>query len=156
MLGVLLAAFLAIAPFAAYAAGSWAYATCAQEAQAQRAVLRQVPATLLQTPPQVTADPGAGYVPVGAVARWRAPDGQARTGILHPPSGVAASSAVLVWVDRIGQLTDPPLGQAQLITRAHLAEEVAVGTLTTALIAVYWLVRWALDRRRIVTELVRA
>lgn len=53
-----------------------------------------------------------------------------------------------VWVDRDGQLADPLLGQAQLVTRAHLAEEVAVGTLVIALTAVCWLVCWAVDRRR--------
>jgi len=46
--GVLLAAFLAGAPFAAHAAGSWTYATSAREAEAQQAALHQVPATLLQ------------------------------------------------------------------------------------------------------------
>jgi hypothetical protein len=37
-------------------------------------------------------------------------------------------------------LTIAPLGQAQLVSRAHLAEEVA-GTLAIALIAAYWLAR---------------
>lgn len=145
MLGVLVAAFIVIAPFAAHAAGSWAYATSAREAQAQRAALRQVPATLLPTP----AYPATGYGPLGAVARWQAPDGQVRVGILFPPSGTTVGSTVPVWVDRADQLADPPLGQAQLITRAHLAEEAAVGTLTIALIAACWLVRWRLDCRRI-------
>lgn len=84
VLGVLVVTFLAIAPFAAHAAGSWAYATSAREAQAQRAALRQVPATLLRAPSQVTAYPAAGYTPLGAAARWRAPDGQVRAGILSP------------------------------------------------------------------------
>ena len=45
VLGVLLAAFLAGAPFAAHSAGSWTYATSVREAQAQQAALHQVPAT---------------------------------------------------------------------------------------------------------------
>jgi hypothetical protein len=48
VLGMLLAAFLAGAPFAAHTAGSWTYAASTREAQAQRAALHQVPATLLQ------------------------------------------------------------------------------------------------------------
>src|SRR5690348_16952247 len=80
VLGALLAAFLAGAPLVAHAAGSWADATYGREAQDQRAVLRQVPATLLQTPPTVTALSGAGVIPLGVNARWRAPDGQLRTG----------------------------------------------------------------------------
>jgi hypothetical protein len=55
---------------------------------------------------------------------------------------------VPVWVDRAGRLTDPPLGRAQLVTRAHLAEEVVVGTLAIALIAACWLGRRVLDGRR--------
>jgi hypothetical protein len=63
MLGVLVAAFLAVAPFAANAAGSWAYVTSAQEAQAQQAGRSQVPVTLLQAPSHVTVYPAAGYAP---------------------------------------------------------------------------------------------
>jgi hypothetical protein len=145
VLGVLVAAFLAVVPFAAHAAGSWAYATSAREAQAQRAALRQVPATLLQASRPMTAYPAAGYAPLGAAARWRAPDGQVITGIVFPPSGMAAGSTVQAWIDRAGQLAEPPPGPAQLVSRAHLAEEVAVGTLAIVLIAAGRLVRWALN-----------
>jgi hypothetical protein len=63
VLGALLAAFLATAPFAAYAAGGWAHASAMRDAQAQRASLVQVTATLLRavscssrpTWPQATA-----------------------------------------------------------------------------------------------------
>jgi len=129
-------------------AGSWAHVTSAQEAQAQQAARSQVPATLLQAPSYVTVYPAAGYAPLGAVARWRAPTGQVRTGLLFAPSGTTAGSTVPVWVDRAGQLTNSPLGPAQLATRACLAGEVAVGILAIALIAVGRLVRWILDRRR--------
>ena len=77
MLGVLLAAFLAGAPFAAHAAGSWTYATSAREAQAQQAALHQVPATLLQA----ARRPGpSGYGSAGRTARGTAPDRRGVTG----------------------------------------------------------------------------
>jgi hypothetical protein len=148
VLGVLLAVFLAAAPFAAHATGSWAYATYARQAQAQRAVLRQVPATVLQAPTKLTAFPGAGVIPLGADARWRAPDGQARTGLVFVPVGATAGSTVLVWVDHAGRLADPPLGHAQLATRALLAEEAAVAVLAIALAVIGWLARRSLNRRR--------
>jgi nitrate reductase gamma subunit len=148
VLAALLAAFLAGAPFAAHTAGSLAYATYGREAQAQRAVLRQVPATLLQAPPTVTAIPGAGVIPLGVNARWRAPDGQLRTGLLFVPSGATAGSTVPVWVNQVGQLADPPLGRAQLATRAQLARELTAGTLAVVLIVIGWLARRSLDRRR--------
>jgi len=87
VLGVLIAAFLAIVPFAAHAAGSWVYATSAREAQAQRAALRQVPATLMQASRSMTAYSAAGYAPLGAAARWQAPDGHVMTGIVFPLAG---------------------------------------------------------------------
>ena len=48
MLAALLAAFLAGAPFAAGAAGHWASISATREAQAQRASLTQVTATLVR------------------------------------------------------------------------------------------------------------
>ena len=148
VLAALLAAFLAVAPFAAHTAGSWANATYAREAQAQRAALRQVPATLLQSPLKVIAFPGAGVIPLGADARWRAPDGQLRTGLLFAPAGATAGSTILVWVNHAGQLADPPLGHAQLATRAQLARELTTGALAVMLIITGWLARRFLDRRR--------
>jgi hypothetical protein len=148
MLSALLTAFLAAAPFAAHTAGSLAHATYAREAQAQRATLHQVPATLLQASPKITALPGAGVIPLGVHARWRAPDAQVLTGIVFAPAGATAGSAILVWVNDAGQLADPPLGRAQLATRAQLAEELTVGVLAITLTVIGWLARRCLDRRR--------
>ena len=109
VLGLLLATFLAGAPFAAHAAGNWAYATSAREAQAQRVSLHQVPATLLKAAPAWNAYAnGRGVLEVDA--RWRAADGQVRTGEVFVPAGAAAGSTVLVWTNRTGQLAGPPLG----------------------------------------------
>ena len=148
VLGLLLAAFLAGAPFAAHAAGSWAYATSAREAQAQRASLRQVPATLLQAAPAGNAYTNDGGVPE-ADAQWRAADGQMRTGEVFVSAGAAAGSTVLVWTNRTGQLTGPPLGLTQLQGRDQLAAGAAVGSLAAALIVVGWLARKSLYRRRL-------
>jgi hypothetical protein len=49
VLGALLAGFLAAAPFAAPAAGAWGHDSTARQAQAQRASLVQVTATLLRS-----------------------------------------------------------------------------------------------------------
>ena len=67
-----------------------------------------------------------------------------RTGWLGP----AAGSTILVWVNHAGQLADPPLGRAQLATRAQLAEELTVGVLAITLTVIGWLARRSLDRRR--------
>jgi hypothetical protein len=145
MAGVLLAAFLAAAPVAAHVAGSWTYATSAREAQAQQAVIYQIPATLAQaaTPWSVTLGGSE------AEARWTAPDGQVRTGQLIVPGGAAAGSRVMVWTDRAGQLTDPPLQHTQVVGRAEMSRVLAVAGLAVTLILAGWLGRRALDRRRL-------
>jgi hypothetical protein len=149
VLATLLAVFLASAPFAAHAAGNVAYHLSARVARAQRAALRQVPATLLQSAAPWQAYPDAGGTAHVANARWRAPDGQERAGKLLVPAGATAGSTVLVWTDRAGQLTDPPLNQAELVSRAQLAAAGAVGALAGALLAAGWLIRGFLNRRRL-------
>ena len=147
VLGALLAAFLATAPFAAHAAGGWAHARAVRDAQAQRASLVQVTATLLRSAPVLT---GYGSASGFAVeARWRAPDGPVRTGELLVTADVAAGHSTRIWVDRTGRLTSPPLSADQMTGRAQLAAGVAVGGLAGVLVTVGWLVRRFLDRRRL-------
>jgi len=143
VLGMLLVAFLAGAPFAARTAGSWTYATSAREQQAQQTALHQVPATLLQA-----AQPWGPYG-ADASARWRAPDGHVVTGQVFAPAGAMADSTVMVWVNQAGQLTDSPLDASQVANRADLSEVLAVAGLALALIVTGGLVHWALGRRRL-------
>jgi hypothetical protein len=149
MLGALLVAFLAGAPFAAQAAGNVAYHLSARAAQAQRAALHQVPATLLQAAASSPVYPEAGGVAPDVDARWRAPDGQVRTGKLLVPASAAAGSTVLVWTDRVGQPADAPLTHTQLVSRAQLAAGGVVGGLAVAFLVAGWAIRRFLDRRRL-------
>jgi hypothetical protein len=145
LLGVLLAAFLAGAPFAAHTAGSWTYATSAREAQIQQASLRQVPATLLQ------AATSAGIDQYGAEvnARWKAPDGQVRTGQVFVFGAAPAGSTVTIWVDQAGRLATSPLDDAEITSRTYLSEAAALVALAVALIVVGLAGRWVLNRRRL-------
>jgi hypothetical protein len=147
LLGALLAGFLAAAPFAAHAAGGWAHASAVRDAQAQRASLVQVTATLLRAAPVLS---GYGSTSGFAVeARWRAPDGPVRTGELFLTADMAASDHARIWVDQTGRLTGPPLSGDQMTGRAQLAAGVAVGGLAAVLITAGWLVCSSLDRRRL-------
>jgi hypothetical protein len=146
--GVLLVVFGLAAPFAAHTAGNWAYAVSERQAQAQQATLHRVKATLLEK-----AAPWNGYANApGAApevsARWRAPDGQLRTGKLFVPDGGAPGSTVTVWTNRAGQLTDPPLQRTQVVNRAQVTEAFAVVGLAVVLFAFGWLARRVLERRR--------
>ena len=145
VLGALLAAFLAAAPFAAHAAGSWAHASAVRDAQAQRASLHQVTATLAAAAPLLSSYGSASNFAVEA--RWRAPDGRVRTGELLVTATAAAGHSTRIWVDRAGRLTGP-LSRDQVTGRVQLAVGVAVGGLAVLLIVAAWLVRGGIDRRR--------
>jgi hypothetical protein len=148
VLGVLLAGFLAGAPFAASAAGTWAYASSAREAQAQRAVIYPVQATLLQAASSWNEYPEGGTMP-DAAARWRAPDGQLRTGTVYVPGGGAAGSTKLIWVSLSGQQSDPPLQASQIAGRVELARAIAVVALAVALAVPAGLTWRTLNGRRL-------
>jgi hypothetical protein len=150
VLGVLLAAFLAGAPFAALAAGSWTHAGLLREAQGHSAAWHQVPATLLQSATNWTgyeSMPGAGAPE--ADVRWTAPDGRVQTGNIYVLGPAKPGSTVMVWIDRAGQLTDPPLLSSQIASLADLNETLAVALLAAALIVIGWLAHRIMDRRRL-------
>ena len=144
--GVLMAAWMVASSLVAYAAGRWAHATLSREAQAQRAALRQVPATLLQPPP-VRRRRAAGAVR-DTPAQWRLPDGTVRTGSLSAPSGTAAGSTVMVWVNQAGDLADPPMRQAQIADGTELAQGSAAALFAVALAMIGWQAHHGFNRHR--------
>jgi len=148
VLGLLIAAFTAGAPFAAHAAGSLSHAIALREQHSQGGTVYQVPATLLEAAPNLGryAD-----LPGGApqtTARWQAPDGQVRTGPVNAPSAAAKGSTTMIWVSRAGQPAAPPLLASQVAARIVVAEILAVVGLALAAMIVGWGARRALDRRR--------
>ena len=146
VLGVLLAAFAVCAPLTAHTAGTWTHAASAHERQVQQTVIHQVPATLLADTPAWGAD-GTGPYPE-TEARWRAPDGRVCTGLVDVPGGASHGGTVTVWVNQAGQLTGPPLQPEQVQGRMVLAEGGAVVVLAVAFAVIAWMIRRALDQRR--------
>jgi hypothetical protein len=142
VLGLLLAAFLAAAPFAMHAAGTWAHVRAVREQHAQQARLDQVQAVVLQGAPSLD---GPGDVS----ARWRAPAGPVRTGEVLVLPGTEAGTTVPVWINRVGQQEGPPLLGSEVTSRVQLAEGLAVAVLALAAFALGRLARWLLDRRRL-------
>lgn len=124
--GVLMTAWMAASPFVAYAAGRWAQAKFSREAQVQRAALRQVPATLLQPAPTAARK-------TAAFAQWRLPDGTLRTGSVPAPGGAAAGSTVMVWINKAGDLADPPMRQREIADRTELAQGSAAALFAVGL-----------------------
>lgn len=103
----LIAAFLVAAPVLAAVAGHETWAASLRQQRAD-AAWRQVPATVQRgTPAQRDGSPG----PTGTVwvlARWTAPDGQPRSGLVPVSPAAPAGSRRWIWVNRAGSLTGPP------------------------------------------------
>ena len=52
-------------------------------------------------------------------------------------------------MDTAGQLTYPPIGEGQIASRVVAVVALTPAVLAILLLAVLWLIRWLLDRRRI-------
>lgn len=139
---VLMAAFMGGSPFVANAAGRRADAALTRAAQAQRATLRQVPATLIE------ASPERRHGARGTPAQWQGPDGLRRTGRVFAPAGTQAGGRVKVWIDQAGDVVPPPLQEAEIANRVELAEGLAAAGFAAALGAIGWLTRQGMDRHR--------
>ena len=136
--------FLAGVPLAAVAAGHYAGDHASRAATAQRAAWHQVPAKLLTT---VSA---SGYGDQATVpARWTAPDGRRRTGMVPAPAAAAAGGTVMVWVDEAGRLTGPPLQPSLVSGQAMLAAIFAALVVAIIVVCAGLLAHVALDRRRL-------
>ena len=143
--GALMAAFMGVSPFVANAAGRWADATLSRASQAQRATLRQVPATLLQA--AHAHGHGARDVP-DTPAQWQGPDGLPRTGRVSAPAGAEAGSRVKVWINQAGDVVAAPMQQAEIASRVELAQGLTAAGFAAGLGVIGWLTRRSLDRRR--------
>ena len=121
--------------------------------QSQRlaaARLRPAVAVLVQHGPPAGSLPRVGQVQ----ARWRAPGGGERSGVLTTAtvpgiSGATAGTRVAVWLNRSGQPAGPPSGQAVMIIYALVTGGAVTAVAGVALLIAYALVRHSLDRRRL-------
>lgn len=149
VVGVLVAAFCAGAPFAVHAADNWTYTTSLREQQAESAAWHQVRATVIRTASDLSGYASAPGPSPEVTVRWTAPDGQVRTAQLFVIGVVRPGSTFMVWTNRVGQLTDAPLQKSQIAMRADLDETLAVAALAIMLLAVGGLAHRALDRYRL-------
>jgi hypothetical protein len=89
-----------------------------------------------------------------AIARWPAPGGQQRSGLLTTQTapgiwGAAAGTRVQIWLTAADEPAAPPPGATVvLFTAIVIAISAACGA-GIALILCYWLFRLVLDRRRL-------
>jgi hypothetical protein len=145
IVGGLAAVFLAGAPLAAVVTGHLTYACGARAAHAQRAAVHPVHAVLLATAP------AAGYTGFLSQvrARWTAPDGARRTGMVLAQPRQRAGSTVRVWADAAGRLTGPPPTARQVRGQAVVAAVLAPVCLGWILLYAGQLAHYLLGRRRL-------
>jgi hypothetical protein len=145
-----LVVLLAAAFLAAVAAAPFFGGHLYRSQRAAAAHLHPATAVLTQSGPSDAYVTSVGQ----ATARWRAPDGQQKKGVLSTAtapgiSGAAAGARVQVWLNRSGQPEDPPVGVAEAVFSAVVIPIGGLCAATIALLICYWLGRLALDRRRL-------
>jgi hypothetical protein len=121
----LLLLFLAAIPLAVVA-GRLTDHVALRDVRVAAATDHRVPAVLLGTA-VANVESGAYGVPatVWTPARWRAPDGPARSGYVLAPTGARRGSTVPVWTDASGAVTTKPGNHGTVV------DDVAAATVGT-------------------------
>lgn len=140
--------FVISAPVLAIVAAHLTDAAGMRELRAQ-STLRRVFATVVNNAPRgrpvglaATGNPSL------VEARWRAPDGGLRTGLLDLAQDAPDGTRVPIWVTKSGQPADPPLSRTELIERVALAAAGAVLGMAAVMLTASRAARLAADRRR--------
>jgi hypothetical protein len=142
----LVVAFVVAAPLLCIAAVRVAGAAAVREQRAESG-WRQVPAVLLQSA-------GAGQVQDGELdtswvsARWLAPDGAPRHGLVAVALNAERGQRMTVWVTPDGQLTRPRLTSAQVLQWEATGAILAPIGLAALLVVAGCAVRVLANRRR--------
>jgi hypothetical protein len=148
LLPAVIAAFVALGPLVAGAAGLWVHADYAATQRAQRS-WHEVRAVLLQpVPGPATSGNGSNSWLVWTPARWTA-DGRPWVGNVPAPAGTSEDAAVPVWLNRAGQVQAPPLTAGGVRDRVVVAVLFALASLAVLLTALAVLARWLLNRSRL-------
>jgi len=148
LLPAAIAAFLALGPFVAGAAGLWVRAENAAAKHAELSWHRVHAVLLRATPGPEMPDNGTNTWTVWAPARLTAA-GRSRIASVPAPAGSWAGSTVPVWLDRAGDVRMPPPGAAKDSDRVVVAVLTALAGVAVLLACSAVLARRLLDRRRL-------
>jgi hypothetical protein len=143
-----IAVFLALCPVVGSGMSAWVHADNAADQRAAQS-WHSVKAVLLQTAPRpVESDGGANTWTVWVRAQWMV-GGLHVTGKVPVPAGSRASSTQIVWLNHAGAVKVPPASAGQVAGLADTATAVGLTALGILLAGLTWLIRRALDRRRL-------
>ncbi|HUC27012.1 MAG TPA: hypothetical protein VMA73_30320 [Streptosporangiaceae bacterium] len=141
----LVVGFLVAAPLLCLVAVRMAGAAAVREGQAESG-WRPVTAVLQQSAAagQIGGDVDASWVS----ARWRAPDGAWRHGLVAVELNAKAGQRMTVWVTPAGQLMHPPLTRADVLEWEVAGAMLALIGLAAVLVVAGGVVRVLANRRR--------
>src|SRR5215469_8741462 len=140
--------FLVIAPLVCVVTGRLADSAGLREQRSEQA-WRPVPAVLEQSAAQGLAGQDAAWGAAWVKARWQAPDGAQKSGIIAVGLTAKAHQKVTIWVNQSGQVTHPPLSHGEVldgIANAAMATAAGVAALFAIVAAA---IRAAINRRRL-------
>jgi hypothetical protein len=141
----LVVAFLIGAPTAAMTS---AHRASASGQRAEQIIRYKVHATLLESAPGPFYSP-YGPVAMPGLARWTAPDGSVRTGLVNADSGGRAGAMVTIWTNETGRPIGPPPRRGQVTRQAALAGAAAAIFLGVVLLVAGMLALGAVNRRKL-------
>jgi hypothetical protein len=144
----LVVAFLVAAPLLCIVAVQVAGAAAVRERQAESA-WQPVPAVLDQSAAAGQIGVDGNFDTSWVSARWIAPDGARRHGLVAVALNAKAGQRMTVWVTPAGQLRHPPLTRAQILEWEATGAMLAPIGLAALLAVAGGIVRVLANRRRI-------
>lgn len=146
----LVVAFLVAAPLLAIVSVQAVGAAAAREQKAEQ-TWRERQATLTQSGAAGLVGVGGEWDASWVTAKWTAPDGAHRTGILAVELNARAGQHVTVWVTHTGALTHAPLTTAEVADREAITAVCVPAGLALLLWIASWVVRALANHRRMVS-----
>jgi len=131
-------------------AGHWARTMGMGQEHVERA-WREVTAIVVRGPATGRHGTVSAWGPVRARARWKAPDGRERSGVVPVTAGTGAGAKFLLWVNASGVPTGPPMRPVEPGQQAVVAELVTLSVLALTACLIADTGRILLDRRRLGT-----
>lgn len=142
---LLAVAFLIGAPLSALTAGAGVHGVAQRDYLAQHASRYRVTATI-ERPAGHPAS--GGNLTTEVLARWTMPDGTVVHRDMTVAIGYLTGESLPVWVTRSGDLTTPPMAQAQVNSLTDFAAVAGVAVVALVVTVAGVLARWWLNRRR--------
>ena len=140
--GAVLALGVVVASLAvpvAGAVGSEAYAAYESRVEVEHANRTQVDAVLIEDAPEMSGRSEGAVETTPVAATYRLPDGTVRKGLVPAPHDAASGATVRIWIDRSGEVAEPPMTSDGAVISAFVIGLMLWGG-ATGLMALFYVV----------------